>query len=109
MPVSFNNSAADDFTLSTGLITSPRYPTSSKVESLRVERDLFLPEKVCPPVVKWDHEQTARNRAAKAYKIGVKLEPVAVDAYQEAKAILSRVLNADPKANGVLHNLEDKK
>jgi hypothetical protein len=62
-----------------------------------------------PAAAKRSYEQTARNRAANAYKIGTELEPVAIDTYQEAKAILSRVLNADPKANGVLHNLEDKK
>ncbi len=62
-----------------------------------------------PAAAKRNYEQTARNRAANAYKIGAELEPVAIDTYQEAKAILSRVLNADPKANGVLHNLEDNK
>jgi hypothetical protein len=66
-------------------------------------------KRIRPAAGVWNYEQTARNRAANAHKIGTELEPVAVDAYQEAKAILSRVLNADPKANGVLHNLEDNK
>jgi hypothetical protein len=62
------------------------------------------PKKFIPDVMK-----KARRTSNNAYRIGEALETVAVDNYQKAKARVSKVLDADEKANGVLHNLEDKK
>jgi hypothetical protein len=62
------------------------------------------PKKFSPDVMK-----KARRTSSNAYLIGEALESVAVDNYQKAKARVSKVLDADEKANGVLYNLEDKK
>ncbi len=51
----------------------------------------------------------ARRQSENARLVGEALESVAVDSYQKAKAQISKVLDSDLQANGVLHNLEDKK
>jgi hypothetical protein len=51
----------------------------------------------------------ARRQSANARLVGEALEGVAIDSYQKAKARISKILDADEKSNGVLHNLEDKK
>jgi hypothetical protein len=53
--------------------------------------------------------KTARRQSENARLVGEALESVAVDSYQKAKAQISKVLDSDLQANGVLHNLEDKK
>jgi hypothetical protein len=62
------------------------------------------PKKFSPDVMR-----KARRTSSNAYRIGEALEAVAVDNYQKAKARVSKILDADAKSNGVLHNLEDRK
>jgi hypothetical protein len=51
----------------------------------------------------------AQRQSDNARRVGEALALVAVDSYQKAKAQISKHLDSDLRANGELHNLEDKK
>jgi hypothetical protein len=89
--------------MNTSICENKAYVNDTDILAYRAKPEL-KPKKFIPDVMK-----KARRASNNAYRIGEALEAVAVDNYQKAKARISKVLDADEKANGVLYNLEDKK
>jgi hypothetical protein len=89
--------------MNTSICENKAYVNDTDILAYGVKPEL-KPKKFIPDVMK-----KARRTSSNAYRIGEALESVAVDNYQKAKARISKVLDADEKANGVLYNLEDKK
>ncbi len=93
--------------MNTSVCENKAYVNDTDILAYGVKPELkpeLKPKKFSPDVMK-----KARRTSSNAYRIGEALEAVAVDNYQKAKARVSKVLDADPKSNGVLHNLEDRK
>jgi hypothetical protein len=93
--------------MNTSICENKAYVNDTDILAYGVKPELkpeLKPKKFIPDVMK-----KARRTSNNAYQIGEALEAVAVDNYQKAKARISKVLDADEKANGVLHNLEDRK
>jgi hypothetical protein len=89
--------------MNTSICENKAYVNDTDILAYRAKPE-FKPKKFIPDVMK-----KARRQSENARLVGEALEAVAVDSYQKAKAQISKVLDSDLQANGVLHNLEDKK